>query len=30
MINKIATKSLKIVKKNELQKVKDARDTKDA
>ena len=30
MINKIATKSLKVVKKNELQKVKDARDTKDA
>ena len=30
MINKIATKSLKVVKKNELQKVKDARDTRDA
>ena len=30
MINKIATKSLKVVKKNELQKVKDARDAKDA
>ena len=30
MINKIATKSLKVIKKNELQKVKDARDTKDA
>ena len=30
MINKIATKSLKVLKKNELQKVKDARDTRDA
>ena len=30
MINKIATKSLKVVKKNELQKVKDARDSRDA
>ena len=30
MINKIATKSLKVIKKNELQKVKDARDTRDA
>ena len=28
MINKIATKSLKVVKKNELQKVKDARAAK--
>ena len=28
MINKIATKSLKVIKKNELQKVKDARDTR--
>ena len=28
MINKIATKSLKVVKKNELQKVKDARQSK--
>ena len=28
MINKIAMKSVKVVKKNELQKVKDARQSK--